>query len=231
MHTLLDMRGNIPSFIHISDGKLHDVNILDPLIQEAGAFYVMDRGYIDFARLHRLHQAGSFFVTGAKKNTDAQRRYSHPVDRSAGVRFDQTLVLPGYRSAKGVPAAAARCPLQGPGDREVTAVHHQQHCVAGAEHLCSVQSQVELFLRWIKRHLSVKAFFRHYRERRQVPNLDRRVGLRSCGHCANASRSLGSTVLERIPSHHQASQSVRLQAVRCADRCCSHAAPSASDAS
>jgi IS4 transposase len=92
-----------PSFIHISDGKLHDVNILDQLIPEAGAFYVMDLGYIDFARLHRLHQAGSFFVTRAKKNMDAQRRYSHPVDRSTGVRFDQTLVLQGNQSAKDYP--------------------------------------------------------------------------------------------------------------------------------
>ena len=84
MHTLLDLRGNIPSFIHISDGKLHDVNILDQLIAEAGAFYIMDRGYIDFLRLYRLHQGGSFFVTRAKKNMDVQRRYSHPVDRSTG---------------------------------------------------------------------------------------------------------------------------------------------------
>jgi IS4 transposase len=103
MHTLLDLRGNIPSFIHISDGKLHDVNILDQLIPEAGSFYVMDRGYIDFQRLYRLHQAGSFFVTRAKRNMDAQRRYSHPVDRSAGVIFDQTLMLHGYQSAKDYP--------------------------------------------------------------------------------------------------------------------------------
>jgi len=103
MHTLLDLRGNIPSFIHISDGKLHDVNILDQLIPEAGAFYVMDRGYIDFERLYRLHQAGSFFVTRAKKNMVAQRRYSHPVDRSSGVIFDQTLMLQGYQSARDYP--------------------------------------------------------------------------------------------------------------------------------
>jgi hypothetical protein len=103
MHTLLDLRGNIPSFIHISDGKLHDVNILDQLIPEAGAFYVMDRGYIDFQRLYRLHQAGSFFVTRAKRNMDAQRRYSQPTDRSTGVIYDQTLVLQGYQSAKDYP--------------------------------------------------------------------------------------------------------------------------------
>jgi IS4 transposase len=103
MHTLLDLRGNIPSFIQISDGKLHDVNILDQLIPEAGAFYVMDRGYIDFLRLYRLQLAGSFFATRAKRNMDAQRRYSHPLDRSAGVIFDQTLALQGYQSAKDYP--------------------------------------------------------------------------------------------------------------------------------
>src|SRR5437868_2811514 len=103
MHTLLDLRGNIPSFIHISDGKLHDVNILDQLIVEAGAFYVMDRGYIDFARLYRLHQAGAFYVTRAKNNTNVERRYSHPLDRSTCLIYDQTLVRHGYQSANDYP--------------------------------------------------------------------------------------------------------------------------------
>ncbi len=98
LHTLLDLRGNIPTFLHISDGKLHDVNVLDLLVPEPGAFYVMDRGYIDFERLHRLHAAGSFFVTRAKTNLKAQRRYSHPVDRSTGLICDQTIVLTGYYS-------------------------------------------------------------------------------------------------------------------------------------
>src|SRR5277367_6081092 len=99
----LRVRSLGPTLFHISDGKLHDVNILDQLIPEAGAFYVMDRGYIDFQRLYRLHQAGSFFVTRAKRNMDAQRRYSHPTDRSTGVIYDQTLVLQGYQSAKDYP--------------------------------------------------------------------------------------------------------------------------------
>ena len=103
LHTLLDLRGNIPNFIHISDGKMHDVNVLDLLLPEPGAYYVMDRGYIDFQRWYRLHQAGSFFVTRAKRNMDAQRRYSHPPDRSTGVIYDQTLVLQGYQSAKDYP--------------------------------------------------------------------------------------------------------------------------------
>jgi len=98
LHTLLDLRGNIPSFLHISDGKLHDVNVLDLLVPEPGAFYVMDRGYIDFERLHRLHEAGSFFVTRAKSNLKAQRRYSHPVDRTTGLICDQTIVLTGFYS-------------------------------------------------------------------------------------------------------------------------------------
>src|ERR1700712_795094 len=103
MHTLLDLRGNIPSFIHISDGKLHDVHALDMLIPEPGAIYVMDRGYIDFARLHTLHQAGAFFVTRAKSNLSAHRIYSAPTDRTTGVIADQTIALDGVRSGQDYP--------------------------------------------------------------------------------------------------------------------------------
>lgn len=98
LHTLLDLRGDIPTFLHISDGKMHDVNVLDLLVPEPGAFYVMDRRYIDFKRLHRLHDAGSFFVTRAKSNLKAVRRYSHPIDRSTGLICDQTIVLTGFYS-------------------------------------------------------------------------------------------------------------------------------------
>ena len=98
LHTLLDLRGNIPTFLHISDGKLHDVNVLDLLLPEPGAFYVMDRAYLDFERLNRLHAAGGFFVTRAKSNLKAGRRYSHPVDRSTGLICDQTIVLMGFYS-------------------------------------------------------------------------------------------------------------------------------------
>jgi hypothetical protein len=101
LHTLLDLRGNIPSFIFISDGKLHDVNILDQLLPEAGAIYVMDRGYIDFDRLGRFHDAGSFFVIRAKTNLKAKRRYSHAVDRQKGLICDQTVALTGFYSRKG----------------------------------------------------------------------------------------------------------------------------------
>jgi hypothetical protein len=108
LHTLLDLRGNIPTFIHISDGKLHDVNVLDILLPEPGAFYIMDRGYVDFERLFMLHLAGSFFVIRAKSNTKYRRRYSHPVDKSGGVRCDQTIVLTGTKSAHAYPQPLRR---------------------------------------------------------------------------------------------------------------------------
>lgn len=161
MHTLLDLRGNIPSFIHISNGKLHDVNILDQLIPEAGAFYVMDRGYIDFSRLYRLHQAGSFFVLRARKNMDAQRRYSHPVDRSSGLIFDQTLVLQGRLSSRDYPESLRGVRYKDPetGKRLLfitnnTALPALQICA-----LYKARWQVELFFRWMKQHLRIKAFF------------------------------------------------------------------------
>src|SRR5665213_3615181 len=108
MHTLLDLRGNIPSFIHISDGKLHDVHALDMLLPEPGAIYVMDRGYVDFARLHVLHQAGAFFVTRAKSNVNAHRVYSAPADRSAGVICDQTIAMDGYLTQRHYPTHLRR---------------------------------------------------------------------------------------------------------------------------
>ena len=161
MHTLLDLRGNIPSFIHISDGKLHDVNILDQLIPEAGAFYVMDRGYIDFARLYRLHQAGAFFVTRAKRNMDAQRRYSHPVDRSTGVIFDQTLVLQGYQSAKDYPESLRGIRYKDP-ETDKRLLFITNNTALPALKICALYKarwQVELFFRWIKQHLRIKSFF------------------------------------------------------------------------
>src|ERR1017187_2428654 len=162
MHTLLDLRGNIPSFIHISDGKLHDVNILDQLIPEAGAFYVMDRGYIDFQRLYRLHQAGSFFVTRAKRNMDAQRRYSHPTDRTTGVIYDQTLVLQGYQSAKDYPDTFRGIRYKDP-ETGKRLLFISNNTALPALSICALYKarwQVELFFfRWIKMHLRVKAFF------------------------------------------------------------------------
>jgi transposase len=161
MHTLLDLRGNIPSFIHISDGKFHDVNVLDQLIPEAGAFYIMDRGYIDFERLYRLHQAGGFFVTRAKKNMDAQRRYSHPVDRSTGLIFDQTLVLQGHQSAKDYPESLRGVKYKDPetGKRLLFITNNTALPALSICALYKARWQVELFFRWVKQHLRIKAFF------------------------------------------------------------------------
>ena len=115
LHTLLDLRGAIPAFIHISDGKLHDVNVLDILPVEPGAFYVMDRGYVDFARLYTMHQAGAFFVTRAKKGMDARRVYSAPTDRASGVICDQSIVFNGFYAAKNYPQHLRRIRFKDPG--------------------------------------------------------------------------------------------------------------------
>jgi Domain of unknown function (DUF4372)/Transposase DDE domain len=114
MHTLLDLRGNIPSFIHISDGKLHDVHALDMIVPEAGAIYVMDRGYVDFARLYGLHEAGAFFVTRAKSNLNAHRVYSAATDRTTGVIADQTIALDGHYTRRDYPAHLRRVRFRDP---------------------------------------------------------------------------------------------------------------------
>ena len=161
LHTLLDLRGNIPSFIHISDGKMHEVNILDQLLPEAGAYYVMDRGYLDFARLHRLHEAGSFFVTRAKTNLKAERRYSHPVDRRTGVICDQTIVLSGFYSHQGFPEPLRRIKFRDPktGKRLVFLTNNVTLPPLSIAELYRCRWQVELFFKWIKQHLRIKAFF------------------------------------------------------------------------
>ena len=161
LHTLLDLRGNIPSFIHISDGKLHDVNILDQLIPEPGAFYVMDRGYIDFARLHRLHLAGSFFVIRGKINLKAKRRYSAPVDRSTGLICDQTIVLSGYYAQKDYEDTLRRIRFKDP-ETGKSLVFLTNNFVLPAQTITQLYKcrwQVELFFKWIKQHLRIKTFF------------------------------------------------------------------------
>ena len=161
LHTLLDLRGNIPSFIFISDGKLHDVNILDELLPEAGAFYVMDRGYIDFERLARLHQAGSFFVTRAKSNFQASRRYSAPVDRTTGLVCDQTVALTGFYSRKGFEEPLRRIKFNDleSGKRLVFLTNNFALPAFTITQLYRLRWQVELFFKWIKQHLRIKAFF------------------------------------------------------------------------
>ena len=161
LHTLLDLRGNIPSFIHISDGKLHEVNILDQLSPEPGAFYIMDRGFTDFARLHRFHEAGGFFVIRGKSNLKAQRRYSHPVDRSTGLICDQTVELTGFYSRKGFATPLRRIRFKD-SQTAKTLIFLTNNFVLPAltvTELYRCRWQVELFFKWIKQHLRIKAFF------------------------------------------------------------------------
>ena len=161
LHTLLDLRGSIPAFIHISDGKLHDVNVLDMLAFEAGAFYVMDRGYVDFERLYKLHQAGAFFVTRAKSTMDARRVYSAQVDREAtGVICDQRVMLNGYYSARNYPEHLRRIRFKDPKSGK-TLVFLTNNTALPALTICALYKsrwQVELFFKWIKQHLRIKKF-------------------------------------------------------------------------
>ena len=160
LHTLLDLRGNIPSFIHISDGKLHDVNILDQIIPEAGAFYIMDRGYLDFARLHRLHQAGGFFVTRAKANLRFTRRYSLPTDRSTGIICDQLGTLTGFYSQQHFPTTIRRIKIKdAEGKTLVFLTNHLDLSAQSIADLYRCRWQIELFFKWIKQHLRIKSFF------------------------------------------------------------------------
>lgn len=161
LHTLLDLRGNIPAFIHISDGKMHEVNILDQLLPEAGAFYVMDRGYLDFKRLYRLHAAGSFFVTRGKSNLKAQRRYSRPVDRSTGLICDQTIVLTGFYSSQDFETPLRRIRFNDPktGKRLVFLTNNFVLPALTITELYRCRWQVELFFKWIKQHLRIKQFY------------------------------------------------------------------------
>ena len=160
LHTLLDLRGSIPTFIHISDGKMHDVNVLDMLAFEAGAFYVMDRGYVDFARLHTLHQAGAFFVTRAKSPMDARRVYSATTDRTSGVLCDQRVMLNGFYSARKYPEHLRRIRFKDP-EAGKTLIFLTNNTALPALTICALYKsrwQVELFFKWIKQHLRIKHF-------------------------------------------------------------------------
>ena len=161
MHTLLNLRGSIPEFVHISDGKMHDVNVLDLLIPEPGACYIMDRGYIDFARLHQLHLAGAFFVTRAKQNLRCRRRYSRPVDKSTGLGSDQTVMLTVAASAKDFPDPLRRVRFTDPetGKRLTFLSNHMGLPALVVAELYKARWRVELFFKWIKQHLRIKAFY------------------------------------------------------------------------
>ena len=160
LHTLLDLHGSIPSFIHITDGKTHEVNVLDDLVLEAGAFYLMDRGYLDFSRLYVIHQAQAFFVTRAKSNTQFRRRYSNPVDRSTtSVICDQTGVLTVFYSSKDYPAPLRRVVVKDETGKRITFLTNnfalKPQLIAD---LYRQRWKVELFFKWIKQHLRIKAF-------------------------------------------------------------------------
>lgn len=161
LHTLIDLRGNIPSFIRITDGKVHDVNVLDDLIPEPGSFYIMDRGYLDFARLHALAQSLAFYVTRAKINLDFRRLYSHVVDKSSGLRSDQTILLSGINTAQQYSDKLRRI--------RYFDAEHQNNLIFLTNNftlpaltiaqLYKARWNVELFFKWIKQHLRIKAFY------------------------------------------------------------------------
>jgi hypothetical protein len=161
LHTLLDLRGDIPTFIWITDGKVHDVNVLDHLVPEPGAIYVMDRAYLDFQRLYQLHQGSAIFVTRSKTNTGLRRIYSNKVDKSAGVKFDQTVVLTGFYSKKEYPEKLRRIKyFDAEKGRSFVFLTNQftLPAITIAE-LYRYRWRVEIFFKWIKQHLRIKKFY------------------------------------------------------------------------
>ena len=161
LHTLLDLRGDIPTFIWITDGKVHDVNVLDHLIPEPGAIYIMDRAYLDFQRLYQLHQCSAIFVTRSKTNTGLRRLYSHKVDKSTGVRCDQTVVLTGYYSKKDYPEKLRRIKYfdADKGRSFVFLTNQFTLPPKTIAELYRYRWRVEIFFKWIKQHLRIKSFF------------------------------------------------------------------------
>ena len=161
LHPLLDLRGPIPSFLYISDGTVHDVNVLDYLLFEPGAFYVFDRGYLDFMRLARIDRAGAFFVIRAKANLQAVRRDSHLVDRTTGIICDQTVVLSGFYSHQSYPKGVRRIRFKVPdtGKTLVFLTNNFELSALTLTQLYRCRWQIELFFKWIKQHLRIKAFF------------------------------------------------------------------------
>jgi IS4 transposase len=161
MHTLLDLHGNIPTFISITDGKVHDVNVLDEILPEAGAFYVMDRGYVDFQRLYIFTLSAAFFVVRTKSNVLLQRRYSHPVDKATGVRSDHTVILTAIDSAKAYPDALRRVSYLDVETRKRFKFLTNNFTLPAVTiaQIYKCRWQVELFFKWIKQHLRIKAFY------------------------------------------------------------------------
>ena len=161
LHTLLDVRGSIPSFIHITEGKVHDVNVLDVLVPEPGSFYVMDRGYLDFARLYLLAQGLAFFVIRSKQNLQFRRLYSHPVDKSTGLRCDQTILLTGPLTSKLYPEKLRRVRFFDDAHQKgfTFLTNNSRLPALTITQLYKSRWHVELFFKWIKQHLRIKAFY------------------------------------------------------------------------
>lgn len=161
LHTLLDLRGSIPTVIWITNGKVHDVKVLDELFIEAGAIYVMDRGYVDFARLHRIQRQSALFVTRAKKNFNFRRLYSAPVDKATGLLFDQTILLNGFYSARDYPDRLRRIGFHDAerNKRLVFLTNNFSLPALTIAQLYKCRWKVELFFKWIKQHLRIKVFY------------------------------------------------------------------------
>ena len=161
LHTLLDLLGNFPTVVIVTPGKIHDVNILDQLYFEPGAFYIMDRGYLDFARLHTIQLSSAFFITRAKKNFQFKRRYSHPVDKSTGLRFDQTIILKGFYARRDYPEALRRiCYFDAETNKKFAFLTNNfTQPALTITNLYKCRWRVELFFKWIKQHLRIKAFY------------------------------------------------------------------------
>ena len=161
LHTLLNLRGSIPEFVLISDGKMHDVNVLDYLLPVPGAYYLMDRGYIDFQRLYEIHTLKAFFVTRAQDNQRLRRRYSHPVDRSCGIVCDQTVMLTSFYPLKDYPEPLRRIKFRDPKENSVLVFLTNDFELPSTiiAQLYKARWRIELFFKWIKQHLRVKAFY------------------------------------------------------------------------
>jgi hypothetical protein len=191
LHTLLDLRGNIPCFVLLTDGKTSDVTVLDKLVIEPGAFYVKDRGYIDFARLHRFTRNMAFFVTRAKRNMDYSRRCYRPVDKSTGLRSDQTIILTGPKTSKAYPVPLRRISFCDP-ETEKRFVFLSNNFLLLALTIARIYKcrwQVELFFKWIKQNLRIKHILRYIAERGEDSGLDRHQRLRACGHRSEGAQT------------------------------------------
>ena len=161
LHTLMNLRGSIPEFVHVSDGKMHDVNVLDLLVPSPGAFYIMDRGYLDFQRLYQLHQERSFFITRAKSNFRFRRRYSHEVDKSSNVQCDQAIVLTTHYPSKNYPEPLRRIRFYDTGTQKrfIFLTNNFELPAPTIAQLYKARWHIEIFFKWIKQHLRIKAFF------------------------------------------------------------------------